>query len=78
MNASTNNGRTEAGEIVAKEPVAHGTDSLATHVFLLRPDLRVELNLPEDLTSGEAERLIEFIRRQIPYACETARGGVTP
>lgn len=37
-------------------------DSSITHSFILRPDYRVELRLPADLTSREAARLADFLR----------------
>lgn len=33
-----------------------------THSFHLRPDVEIKLELPSDLTSGEASRLAEFVR----------------
>lgn len=36
------------------------------HAFQLRPDLRVTIKLPANLTSREAERLAGFIR-QVPF-----------
>lgn len=37
------------------------TATFITHTFHLRPDVAVEVDLPEDLTSSEAERLSKFI-----------------
>lgn len=33
-----------------------------THQYMLRPDLHIEINLPDNLTSAEAERLAGFIK----------------
>lgn len=41
-------------------------DGLIAHSFQLRPDLRLSIRLPADLTSKEAERLAGFIR-QVPF-----------
>jgi hypothetical protein len=38
-----------------------------THTFQLRPDQRVTIKLPVDLTAKEAERLAGFIR-QVPFS----------
>jgi len=49
----------------AEEPDegAPGTSvQLFNHGFQLRPDLRVSLQLPRDLTAGEASRLAEFVK----------------
>jgi len=39
-----------------------GDDSSITHAFVLRPDYRVKLTLPVDMTSREAKRLADFLR----------------
>lgn len=43
-----------------------GDGEWIAHSFQLRPDLRLSINLPVDLTAKEAERLAGFIR-QVPF-----------
>ena len=40
----------------------YGEEELLRHSFLLRPDLEVVFELPDNLTSGEARRLADFIK----------------
>ena len=42
------------------------TGKLISHAFQLREDCQIELNLPADLTTREAERLALFIKT-VPY-----------
>lgn len=50
------------------EPVVEKTmsDNDILHFFVLRPDLRVEVVLPSDLTSGEAGRFATWIK-SLPF-----------
>jgi hypothetical protein len=43
-----------------------GSGEWITHTFQLRPDQRVTIKLPVNLTAKEAERLASFIR-QVPF-----------
>jgi hypothetical protein len=45
-------------------------DDLIEHVFVLRPDLPVTLDLPEDLTAAEAERLAAFVKA-LPFGSDS-------
>lgn len=45
---------------VVEEPVED--NEMAEHSFVLRPDLTVSFDLPEDLTKGEAARLAAFLQ----------------
>ncbi len=45
---------------------ATSRNMLIRHVFWLRPDGEVVFDLPSDLTSGEAERLANFVR-SLPF-----------
>ncbi|SRR5579883_39983 len=41
-------------------------DDFIEHTFQLRPDVRIAVRLPKDITSKEAERLAGFVR-QLPF-----------
>jgi hypothetical protein len=43
--------------------------STLRHVFILRPDLTIQLDLPRDLTTIEAGRIAEFAKT-LPFNCE--------
>lgn len=58
----------EAGEEIVDEAVESGRDFLV-HIFHLRPGMRIELELPNDLRPDEAKRLSEFIRT-LPFDVE--------
>lgn len=45
---------------------AHSADDTIPHVFQLRPDMKVEIALPEDLTDREADRLASWIK-SLPF-----------
>jgi len=63
---------TQVEDIEAEAPdgealeVEMGDGEWIAHSFQLRPDLRLSINLPVDLTAKEAERLAGFIR-QLPF-----------
>jgi hypothetical protein len=57
--------RTPAAETTAG-PVPRATARLR-HRFVLRPDVTVELELPEDLSASEARRLALFVK-SLPFA----------
>ncbi len=44
-----------------------GAEKLLTHSFQLRPNHKIELKLPVDLTDSEAERLCKFIKA-LPFS----------
>lgn len=49
-------------EIVVDETYEDTADETLNHTFNLRPDLRIEFDLPSDLTVNEANRLAMFIK----------------
>ncbi|MGH7813040.1 MAG: hypothetical protein ACREQI_03450 [Candidatus Binataceae bacterium] len=64
-------GKAASGETVSlealseeerKEAAALPEEELETYLFPLRPNLKVELELPTDLSSVEASRLADFIK----------------
>jgi len=63
-------GKVATGEAEAFEPLIEPDPLLAqkeedefiVHPYMLRPDLRIELALPRDLTSVEANRIADFVR----------------
>jgi hypothetical protein len=63
-------GRAASGEDVPLETISEEErkaaelpeGELETHPFLLRPNMKVELALPADLSSAEASRLADFIK----------------
>jgi hypothetical protein len=59
-----NVGRVAAGEPPQVEEVEteEGSEAMLVHSFHLRPETKVEFNLPADLTENEAERLAGFIK----------------
>jgi hypothetical protein len=63
--------RGEATNIVATEDIAvaekesagkGGAHETLIHIFRLRPDFPVEMELPANLTASEAQRLADFVR----------------
>jgi len=58
-------------DVATSESTAEESEEdLIEHVFVLRPDLPVSLDLPEDLTTAEAERLSAFVKA-LPFSRET-------
>ena len=61
-------GRAAAGELMEIEPADQlddedtGPARLTRHVFQLRPEAAISLDLPADLTEKEAQRLAEFVK----------------
>ena len=63
-------GKVAAGEAEAFEPLIEvdpgmaqrEEDEFIIHPYMLRPDLRIELALPRDLTPVEASRIADFVR----------------
>jgi hypothetical protein len=45
---------------VSSPPDVHTTGTIS-HRFVLRPDFRVDVDLPADMTQAEARRLAAFI-----------------
>ena len=56
----------EFDALVSEEESEVGEGDLISHSFQLRPDLRLTIKLPVDLTAKEAERFAGFIR-QVPF-----------
>lgn len=72
----TDVGKAYAGEIDEIEPVdkddleeeiySTSSEEFIDHEYVLRPDVKVELTLPGDLTRREAKRLADFIN-SLPF-----------
>lgn len=68
-------GRAAAGEpqviqdIAAEQSESELRSENLKHIFHLRPEVQVAFELPLDLSSGEAERLADFIRT-LPFEGE--------
>ncbi|WP_127475145.1 hypothetical protein [Sulfurivermis fontis] len=53
---------TEIEENEEAEELPEEEEELLTHTFNLRPDLTITIDLPQDLTAKEAERLSLFVK----------------
>jgi len=62
----------ETNRVGEPEGSPSSTPEDITHVFHLRPDLRISLKLPSNLTSLEAKRLADFIL-SLPFEQTTER-----